>query len=111
MGWTEIFIKKVWVDRSGELLDIGEFNRVTCIRIFEIIEKTFDYKMDLAIITNGQKLNGLEAEILADNASWVRISANDCDAETFSKTRGRNERWFHERNENIKRFAEIKKLK
>jgi len=78
--------------------------------ILEIIEKTVDYNMDLAIITNGQKLNGLEAEILADNASWVRVSANDCDVETFSKIRGRNEKWFYERNENIKRFAEIKKL-
>ncbi len=78
--------------------------------ILEIIKKTLDHNMDLAMITNGQGLNGLEAEILADNASWVRISANDCDAETFFKIRGRNEEWFYERNENIKKFAKMKKL-
>ena len=47
--------------------------------ITEAMEKTLKYGVDLSIITNGQRLNGDRAKVLA-NAHWVRISSDASDA-------------------------------
>ncbi len=76
--------------------------------ISEAMKKTLENRIELSIITNGQKLNGERAEILTQ-AEWVRISASESDAKTFSETRKRPESWFYELGNNIKNFARIKK--
>ncbi len=75
--------------------------------ILEALNKTLKYGIDLSIITNGQKLEGKKAEVLA-NAQWVRISSDASDAKSFSKIRKVPEKWFYELTENIRNFAKIK---
>ena len=75
--------------------------------IEETMEKCLEYGIDLSIITNGQKLNGRKAELLA-KAKWVRISLDTCTPETFEKSRNRPQKWFQELTENMKNFAKIK---
>ncbi|MDO8517087.1 MAG: radical SAM protein [Nanoarchaeota archaeon] len=76
--------------------------------IGEAFEKTLDYGIDLSIITNGQKLNGKNAEQLA-NSKWVRISLDAADQKTFEQTRRVSGKLFYELEENINNFAKIKK--
>jgi len=67
-----------------------------------------EYGIDLSMITNGQKLKGEKAEILAQ-AEWVRISSGESDSKTFSQVRKVPESMFYELKENIKKFSKIKK--
>lgn len=76
--------------------------------IEEAMEKILEYGINLSIITNGQKLNGKKAEILA-NANWVRISSDASDSKSFSEIRKVPESYFYELTENIRNFAKIKK--
>ena len=74
----------------------------------DFLEFTVKNKLDLAIISNGQCLNGKKAELLAEHAFWVRLSMDYCDLETFIKTRAGNEKMFKEIIDNIKRFVKMK---
>ncbi len=78
--------------------------------ITEVMEKTIDSKIELSIITNGQKLNGKKAEVLT-HSEWIRISLSEIDAESFSKTRRVPERWFYDLTKNIAEFSKAKKPK
>ena len=75
--------------------------------ILEMMRKTLDSKIDLSIITNGQRLNGEKAEIL-NEAEWVRVSISENDAKLFSETRKVPESWFHKVINNIERFSKTK---
>jgi sulfatase maturation enzyme AslB (radical SAM superfamily) len=76
--------------------------------IVETMKRTLENNIDLSIITNGQKLEGENAELLT-KAKWVRISSSESDAKTFAETRKRPESWFDELIGNIKNFARAKK--
>jgi MoaA/NifB/PqqE/SkfB family radical SAM enzyme len=99
-NFKEMGVKSVIYSGGGEPLVYPQ--------ISETIERTIDLGLDFAMITNGQNLEGKVSKLLAGNALWVRISANDCDAKTFSQTRRCNEKLFYKRNENIKEFANMK---
>lgn len=75
--------------------------------IAEAMQKTIDSKIQLSIITNGQRLYGDSAKILA-NANWVRISSDASDAKSFSDIRRVPEFWFDQLTKNIAEFAKIK---
>jgi len=72
--------------------------------IEEIMEKTLEYDIDLSIITNGQKLSGRKAEILA-KAKWVRISMDYYDSKGFKISKRGSARMYDEIIENIKEFS------
>lgn len=72
--------------------------------IEEVMQRTLDYGIDLSIITNGQKLSGKKAEILA-KAKWVRISMDYCDEEGFKISQRGSGRMFFEIISNIKNFT------
>lgn len=76
--------------------------------IIPIMEKTLKNKIELSIITNGQKLNEERAKILSQ-AEWVRVSASESDPETFKRIRRRPKEWFYQREKNLEEFARIKK--
>ena len=78
--------------------------------IKEILQKTIDYKLHLAIITNGQLLEGEVAKILS-NADWVRISLDYHNEKLFKEIRGVDVSMFHTLKNNIKNFSKIKKPK
>lgn len=78
--------------------------------ISEVLEKTLDYGIDLSMITNGQKLNGKNAELLGQG-KWVRISSDSYTAKLFSETRRVPEDLFYELKNNIQNFARTKSPK
>jgi len=76
--------------------------------IEEALKKTLDLGIDLSIITNGQRLNGEIAELLAQS-EWVRVSADYCTPKLFVSHRRIPEIFFAQEIENIANFAKIKK--
>jgi MoaA/NifB/PqqE/SkfB family radical SAM enzyme len=74
--------------------------------IEEVLQKTLDYGIDLSIITNGQRLNGNIAKLLA-KAKWVRISMDYADAEGFKISQRGSARMFDEIIENIQNFTKM----
>jgi MoaA/NifB/PqqE/SkfB family radical SAM enzyme len=97
--FKEIGVKSITYSGGGEPL--------VHPNIIEILNETEKNNIYFSIITNGQNLMGEAAKILA-RSSWVRVSANYCDEETFVKTRRINPKLFHEIKENIKNFSKIK---
>jgi MoaA/NifB/PqqE/SkfB family radical SAM enzyme len=60
--------------------------------------------INLSIITNGQFLSGDRARLL-ESASWVRISMDYYDEESFVTARGGIKSWFETIQNNIKNFS------
>lgn len=79
-------------------------------RIADAMRLILDNQIDLSIITNGQNLDGKNADLLA-NAKWVRISMDSCDAKTYAKIRNIPEKSFYKISKNIKQFSDIKNNK
>jgi MoaA/NifB/PqqE/SkfB family radical SAM enzyme len=75
--------------------------------IAQTLSKVLKNRIDLAIITNGQLLDGERAEALS-NAKWVRISFDSADAEAYGKYRNISPDCWHRVCDNIKRFSSIK---
>jgi MoaA/NifB/PqqE/SkfB family radical SAM enzyme len=100
--FREIGVKAITFSGGGEPLIYPHIKTA--------MEKTLNYGINLAIITNGQKLNGRRADILA-NANWVRISSDASDANVFSKSRKVPNADFDELTDNIRNFAKIKNPK
>ncbi|MBE3094954.1 MAG: radical SAM protein [Actinobacteria bacterium] len=76
-------------------------------KIYNAVVLSKKLGLDVAMITNGQKLNGEIANILG-NVNWVRISADSCNAEMFHKIRRVGKEKFTELENNIRNFAESK---
>ena len=76
--------------------------------ITEAIEGLLGVGIKVAILTNGSLLNGKVAEILSRGATWVRISMDAADAQTYAKIRGVSFREFDKVCDNIYNFAKIK---
>lgn len=77
-------------------------------KIYNAIALSKKIGLDVAMITNGQKLNGEVANILG-NVNWVRISADSCNQDMFQRIRQIGKEKFIELENNIKNFAESKK--
>ncbi len=75
--------------------------------IEEALNKTLEGGMHLAMITNGQLLQGKPAELLG-NADWVRISLDYCNQDLFSEIRRVHSSFFGKLKKNIKEFSETK---
>lgn len=75
--------------------------------IASALRKVRESGIDLAIITNGQLLNGERAEALA-NAKWVRVSFDSADAKTYAEMRGISAACWNQVCENIKNFSKLK---
>ena len=71
--------------------------------IIDFIDKSRELEINYSIITNGQVLDGKIAESLYD-ASWVRISVDYSNLETFTNIRGRGEKYYNKVLDNIKNF-------
>jgi wyosine [tRNA(Phe)-imidazoG37] synthetase (radical SAM superfamily) len=76
-------------------------------KIQEALELSKELDLDVAIITNGQKLNGEKAEILKE-ASWIRISMDSHNKDLFKRIRGIKEENFNILEDNIRKFVSIK---
>lgn len=75
--------------------------------INETLKRVLDRGINLAIITNGTRLQGETAELLA-HAKWVRLSIDSSNAKLYAETRGVREDVFHDLCRNIEQFAKQK---
>ena len=75
--------------------------------INETLHRVIDKGLDFAIITNGTRLHGETAQLLA-HAKWARLSIDSSNAKLYSETRGVNENLFDILCHNIEEFAKIK---
>ncbi len=73
----------------------------------ETIKKLIEYKIPFASLTNGSKLKGEIAELFALNATWLRISIDGWDSESYAKARDVKLTEFGKIIQNMKEFASI----
>ena len=78
--------------------------------IEDAMKLVLDRGLDLALITNGWKLNGTKAKILKD-AKWVRLSIDCFTADDYASFRKIPKRAFVQVCENIIQFNNIRKGK
>jgi len=74
--------------------------------IVRTLEQTLEAGIDLAMNTNGQRLKGSAAELLA-MGKWVRVSCDSVGAETYAETRRISINAFGEVVDNIRQFTKI----
>ncbi|MBM3708365.1 MAG: radical SAM protein [Actinobacteria bacterium] len=77
---SEMDVKAVTFSGGGEPLFYSY--------ILDALKKLKDTKIKFAVLTNGALLNGEIAELFAMYASWVRISMDGWDDESYVKYRG-----------------------
>lgn len=75
----------------------------------ETIKKLIENKLPFASLTNGSKLNGEIAELFAYNATWLRISIDGYDDESYAKARDVKVGEFSKLIENMRAFAALPK--
>ncbi len=73
----------------------------------QTIEKLIDKKIAFASLTNGSKLNGEIAELFAKNATWLRVSIDGYNDESYAKARDVKEGEFSKIINNMKEFTNI----
>lgn len=77
--------------------------------IDETVERLCEGGIRVAVLTNGSRLNGRTAALLAQGADWVRISIDATDSETLAKTRSVPADEFDSIIQQMKKFARIKR--
>lgn len=93
-------VKAITFSGGGEPFTYRYFN--------ETIKKLIEYKIPFASLTNGSKLKGEIAELFAYNATWLRISIDGCDDESYAVARSVKVGEFSKIIDNMKAFAQIK---
>lgn len=73
----------------------------------ETIHKVIQNDIDFASLTNGSKLKGEIAELFAYHATWLRVSIDGYDDESYSKSRSMRLGEFSKVIKNMKNFAKI----
>lgn len=74
----------------------------------QTIKKLIKENIPFASLTNGSKLSGEIAELFAHNATWLRISIDGYDDESYAKARDVKVGEFSKIVQNMKEFANIK---
>lgn len=64
-------------------------------------------KIKIACITNGALLRGEIAELFAKHATWIRLSIDGYDPQSYAEIRGVSENEFHKVLDNIRNFSSI----
>jgi sulfatase maturation enzyme AslB (radical SAM superfamily) len=72
------------------------------------LDKLLNHNIKVAVITNGANLKGRIASSLAGKASWVRVSMDGWDNQSYIKYRKTKDGEFDKIIENIKNFSTIK---
>jgi len=73
----------------------------------QTIKKLIDYKIPFASLTNGSRLNGEVAQLFAKNATWLRVSIDGYDDESYAKARDVKVGEFTKILNNMKYFVNI----
>jgi sulfatase maturation enzyme AslB (radical SAM superfamily) len=73
----------------------------------QTIKKIIDYNISFACLTNGSKLNGEIAELFAKYGTWLRISIDGFNNESYSNYRSTKNNEFDKIIANIEKFVAI----
>jgi len=73
----------------------------------DVIKKLSTSDINFASLTNGSRLDGEVAELFAKYGTWVRISIDGWDDESYAKYRNTNQGEFTKVMQNMKNFAQI----
>lgn len=71
------------------------------------IKKIVESNISFAALTNGSKLNGEIADLFAYHGTWLRVSIDGYDNNSYAEYRGVKESEFTKVVENMKNFAKI----
>lgn len=74
---------------------------------FETIKKVIEHNITFASLTNGSKLHGEIATLFALHGTWLRVSIDGYDDESYATYRGVKVGEFSKIVENMKNFASI----
>ena len=74
----------------------------------ETIEKVIENHISFASLTNGSNLKGEIAELFALNATWLRVSIDGYDDQSYAKARDVKVGAFSKLLDNMKNFVNIK---
>lgn len=74
----------------------------------QTIKKVIEKKMTFASLTNGSRLHGEIADLFAHNATWLRVSIDGYDDESYAKARDVKVGEFSKLIKNMEAFASIK---
>ncbi len=77
----------------------------------DVIKKLSTSKIQFASLTNGSKITGEVAELFARYGTWLRISIDGWDNESYAEYRNCNITEFDKVIENMTNFAQIKNRK
>lgn len=73
----------------------------------QTVKRLVSKKMSFASLTNGSKLNGEIAKLFAKNATWLRVSMDGWDDESYAKARDVKVGEFTKITDNMKNFVGI----
>ncbi len=73
----------------------------------EAVARLSEAGVRVGVLTNGSRLEGAVARVLAGHATWVRVSMDAATADTYAAVRGVNPREFARVRRNIERFAAL----
>jgi MoaA/NifB/PqqE/SkfB family radical SAM enzyme len=75
--------------------------------LVETVKKIIENNISFAALTNGIRLSGEVAELFAHNGTWVRISMDGWDDESYMKYRGCGDGEYTKIIKNIKSFKKL----
>ena len=73
----------------------------------QTVKKLVEKKISFASLTNGSKLSGEIATLFAENATWLRVSIDGYDDESYAKARDVKVGEFTKIVKNMKEFTDI----
>ncbi len=97
---AECGVKAVTFTGGGEPLIYPHINRT--------VESLFQHHIKVAVLTNGSRLSGETGSLLAQGASWVRLSIDSVNNDMLAKSRGVDEQEFDRITDNIGTFSKQK---
>jgi len=92
-------VKAITFSGGGEPFTYRYFNQT--------IKKLIEYGISFASLTNGSKLNGEIAELFAQHATWLRVSIDGWDDESYAKARDVKVGEFSKIIQNMKNFSAL----
>lgn len=73
----------------------------------DAVKRLIEHKISFASLTNGSRLSGELAELFAHNATWLRISIDGWDDESYAKYRNTKVGEFSKIMKNIEEFKKL----
>ncbi len=97
--FSEMGVKAVTFTGGGEPLVYKYIDEAAAL----LAEKNIKF----SLLTNGAKLQGTHAEIFSKHATWIRVSLDGYDGESYAASRGCSTKEFEKVLHNIEQFQKL----